>query len=151
MEINRKKQSSGEKKEKKKYESKRNRFKQKYKSTNEYKTGNRDKSTKSIYSKRSRTSRRSSHSRSPSSRKPKLPKYLTRKNSKFNQTAGSIKTMTNFPKVNYILKNVLLVGKWNEKRKKVYMSFAKKFNKHHLVVIFKNKNGHDCLGIFSTL
>lgn len=131
-----------------KYENKRNQFKYKYKSTNNYKMPKRDKSARSITSKQSRNSRMTSKSRSPSSRKVKLPKYLTRKNSKFNQNAGSVQANTNYLKINYILNHVLLVGKWNEKRRKLYMGYAKKFRKCHMVVIFKNRNGHDCLGKF---
>lgn len=122
---------------------KRNRFQRKYLSTNEFKSIKRDKSGRSIKSNRGRGL---SQSRSPSTRKLNLPKYLTRKNSKFNKTAGSIKIITNYPKIKYILTHVLLVGKWNEARRKKYLEFAKKFQNNHLVVIFKNKNGHDCLG-----
>ena len=63
--------------------------------------------------------------------------------------AGSVKVNTNFMKINYILNHVLLVGKWNEKRKKIYMAHAKKYRKSHLIVVFKNQNGHDCLGKYS--
>lgn len=131
---------------KKKYSDKRNQFKQKYKSTNEYKTPKRDRSARSIKSRKSRASRKSSHSRSPSTRKLRLPKYLTKKNSKFNQTAGNLQVNTNYRKIKYILGHVLLVGKWNEDRRKKYLGYAKKFQKQHLIVVFKNPNGHDCLG-----
>jgi hypothetical protein len=60
--------------------------------------------------------------------------------------AGSVQAKSNYLKINYILNHVLLVGKWNEKRRKLYMGFAKKFRKSHLIVVFKNQNGHDCLG-----
>jgi hypothetical protein len=123
-----------------------NRFQRKYVSTNDLKSMKRDKSKRSVTSKRSRKSRNISQSRSPSSRKLNLPKYLTRKNSKFNKNRGSVKAMTNYPKIKYILTHVLLVGKWNEKRKKKYLEYAKKFQNNHMVVVFKNKNGHDCLG-----
>ena len=133
-----------------KFEETRARFKENNKLNNDFQPGEIDRKSNRSVKKLIPHSKSPMRGKSPGgSRKLNLPKYMTKKNSKFNRnTSKHIRGPNNYLKMNYIIKNVLLVGGWNHKRRQVYLEMVKANKKCHMVVVFKNKNGHDCLGKF---
>ena len=133
-----------------KFDETRARFKEKGKLQNDFTPGELERRSNRSVKKLIPHSKSPMRGKSPGgSRKLNLPKYMTKKNSKFNRTTGKhMRGPNNYLKMNYIIKNVLLVGGWNNKRRQVYLEMVKANKKCHMVVVFKNKNGHDCLGRF---
>lgn len=139
-----------------KFELSRARFKEKKEVGNDFDP---DRAEKQINEKKNRSgkklhgvSKSPVRGKSPGGRKIRLPKYLSQKNSKFNRNTNKhMRGPNNYLKMNYIIKNVLLVGGWNAKRRKAYLEMVKANKKCHMLVVFKNKNGHDCLGMYSYL